>query len=82
MVSSSEPLPPLAMQSLLRLPEAVRSDLVRILAADSRVRADVIRQFHDRGDDSFVEVLIELEADELLRIRVIAALERSLDAGR
>ena len=69
------------MQSLLRLPEAVRSDLVRVLAADSHVRADVIRQFHERGDDSLAEVLIELEADELLRIRVLAALERSLNAG-
>lgn len=31
------------------------------------VRADVIRQFHDRGDEGMVEALAELEADDLLR---------------
>jgi hypothetical protein len=35
------------------------------------VRADVIRQFHERGDVGMVEVLTELEADDLLRLQVI-----------
>jgi hypothetical protein len=30
------------------------------------IRADVIRLFHERGDEGMVEVLAELEADELL----------------
>ena len=52
----------------------VRHDLLRVLSSPSRVRADVIRQFHERGDDSMVEVLTDLEADELLRLQVIDAL--------
>ncbi len=40
------------------------------------VRADVIRQFHERGEDSMVEVLTELEADEFLRGQVVEALRR------
>ena len=35
-----------------------------MLTSESAVRADVIRQFHERGDDSMVAVLTELEADE------------------
>jgi hypothetical protein len=38
----------------------------------------LIRQFHERGDDSRVQVLVELEADELLRLQVIDLL-RQLD---
>jgi hypothetical protein len=36
----------------------------------------VIRQFHERGDDGMVEVMSELESDDLLRLQVIAELER------
>jgi hypothetical protein len=53
------------------LPRGARSDLLRVLTSPLNVRADVIRQFHERGDDGMVEVLTELEADELLRWQVI-----------
>jgi hypothetical protein len=45
-----------------------------VLTSDDRVRADVIRQFHERGDDGMVEVLTELEADDLLRLEVVSRL--------
>jgi hypothetical protein len=41
-----------------------------VLISPSRGRADVIRRFHERGDESMVEVLTELEADDLLRLQV------------
>ena len=53
------------------LPAPARHDLLRVLTSDDRVRADVIRQFHDRGDAGMVALLTELEADELLRLQVI-----------
>ncbi len=55
-----------------------RSDLLRVLQSSARVRADVIRQFYERGANQMVEVLSELEGDELLRLRVVEALIRSL----
>jgi hypothetical protein len=58
------------------LPPGARRDLLRVLTSDSRVRADVIRQFHERGDAGMVEVLAELEADDLLRLQVIAELRQ------
>ena len=56
------------------LPDGARRDLLRVLTSPSNVRADVIRQFHDRGDEGMVEALAELEADRLLRSQVIQAL--------
>lgn len=50
------------------LPDGVRRDLLRALVSPSNVRADVIRQFQERGDEGMVEVLTELEADDLLRL--------------
>lgn len=64
--------------SLEGLPSEVRRDLLRVLASPSNVRADVIRQFHERGDAGMVEVLTELEADELLRWQVIDVLQDAL----
>jgi len=64
-------------RGLRRLPEGARRDLLRVLESDSRVRADVIRQFHERGDEGMVETLAELEANELLRLHVIEALRRT-----
>jgi hypothetical protein len=46
----------------------------------STVRADVIRQFHERGEDGMVEILTELEADELVRLQVIQDLSRGSQA--
>jgi len=63
---------------LRRLPPGARRDLLRVLLSPSNVRADVIRQFHERGDDGMVETLAQLEADELLRLQVIDELLRAL----
>lgn len=65
------------MRALSRLPAGARADLLRVLESPSDVRADVIRQFHERGDAGMVEVLSDLEADELIRLQVIEALQRS-----
>ncbi len=50
--------------------------LRRVLTSSSHVRADVIRQFHERGDDRIVDVLSDMETDELVRLQVIDALQR------
>lgn len=60
------------------LPDGARRDLLRVLTSSSNVRADVIRQFHERDDEEMVEVLTELEAHELVRLQVIDVL-RQLD---
>lgn len=57
--------------SIRRLSPDARRDLLRVLTSPSNVRADVIRQFHERGEQGMVEVLAELEADEVLRWRVV-----------
>jgi hypothetical protein len=57
-----------------QLSDGARRELIRVLISPSNVRADVIRQFHERGAEGMVEVLTELEADELLRWQVIDAL--------
>jgi len=66
------------LRRLRRLSAGARRDLLRVLKSPSNVRADVIRQFHERGDDWMVETLTELEADELLRLQAIQAVGRSL----
>jgi hypothetical protein len=55
-------------------PLGARADLLRVLTSPSNVRADVIRQFHERGAAGMVEVLADLEADELLREQVVLSL--------
>jgi hypothetical protein len=59
------------MPDLGDLPIGARHELLRVLQSPSNVRADVIKQFHERGDEGMVEVLTELEADELARLQVI-----------
>jgi hypothetical protein len=66
-------------RGLRRLPPGARADLLRVLTSPSNVRADVIRQFHDRGDEGMVEVLADLEADDLVRLQVIEELRRVED---
>ena len=62
-------------ERLRRIPPAARADLLRVLESDSRVRADVIRQFHERpGGGGMAEVLIELEQDELIRLHLVQLL--------
>jgi ACT domain-containing protein len=57
------------------LSPAARRDLLRVLTSDSRVRADVIRQLHERDKAALVDVLIELEADDSLRLDAIMYLK-------
>jgi hypothetical protein len=38
-----------------------RRDLLRVLTSPDHVRADVIRQFHERGSGDMVELLVLLE---------------------
>ena len=59
----------------MNLPDGARADLLRFLMSPSNVRADVIRQFHERGEEGMVEVLTELEGDELARFAVIQELQ-------
>jgi hypothetical protein len=66
------------LRVLAELPLGARTDLLRVLTSTSHVRADVIRQFHERGDEGMVEMLSDLEADELIRWQVIEVL-RQLD---
>jgi hypothetical protein len=65
-------------ERLARLTKAVRRDLLRVLTAEPDVRADVVRQFHERGDEDLVELLTELEADDVLRVQVVEVLQGSL----
>ena len=62
---------------LRHLPSEARKQLLRVLTSPSNVRADVIRQFHERRDEGMVDVLTELEADELTRLQVVDALRRT-----
>ena len=57
-----------------------RRDLLRVLTSSSEVRADVIRQFHERGKDVIAEVLIALEENDAARQAVIEEL-RSMARG-
>ena len=70
--------PTLHDQPLERLPGGAKRELLRVLESSDVVRADVIRQFYERGDTGMVEVLSHLEADEVLRFRVIEELRRAL----
>ena len=63
-----------AIERLQRLPTGARQELLMVLESDSRVCADVIRQFHERGDIRMVEVLSDLEVDEFVRGQVILPL--------
>jgi len=71
------------MRALRKLTPGARRDLLRVLTSPSNVRADVIRQFYERPDGAaLAETLIDLEADEMLRVQVIEALEESLSDER
>jgi hypothetical protein len=55
----------------------VRADLLRVLTSPTRVRADVIRQMYARDDTrDLAEVLMDLEAHDLLRTQVVQLLAR------
>jgi hypothetical protein len=63
---------------LAELPSGARRDLLRALSAPPDIRGDVIRQMYERTDTRVLAgVLIDLEADELIRLQVIALLEET-----
>lgn len=68
-------------RSLEKLSPDARSQLLRVLTSPSNVRADVIRQFHDRGATDMVELLVLCEEDDFKRATIVQAL-RSLDPDR
>jgi len=68
-----------AIRHVSRLSVDERRDLLRDLTAPSIIRADAIRQFRERPDgQGMAEVMMDLEADEPLRLQVVDALRRSL----
>jgi len=68
-----------AIRHVSRLSVGERRDLLGDLTAPSIIRADAIRQFRERPDGQrMAEVLMDLEADETLRLQVVDALRRSL----
>jgi hypothetical protein len=65
------------------LPPSARRDLLRVLLADPEVRADLIRQFYEREDArNLAEVLMDLEADDGLRVEVMGLLEELENLSR
>jgi hypothetical protein len=66
------------LSRIAKLSIGIRRDLLRLLKAPPDIRADMIRQMHARTDTSgLAEVLMDLEADELIRLQVIALLEEN-----
>lgn len=63
-----------AIRHVSRLSVGERHALLQDLTAPSIIRADAIRQFRERPDgQGMADVLIDLEADETLRLRSITA---------
>ena len=64
---------------IAKLPIGARRDLLRILRSPSNVRADVIRQMVERPDTrELADVLMDLEAESLLRLDVMEAVRDSV----
>jgi hypothetical protein len=57
-----------------------RRDLLRVLTSPENVRADVIRQFHERGQEDMVDLLVLLEEQEWNRQAMIEEL-RQVDSS-
>jgi hypothetical protein len=65
--------------NLRRLSSGARSEILRVLLAPSAIRASLIRQMHERQDTKdLAEVLIDLEADDTLRLAVADALKNTM----
>ena len=64
------------LKALRRFPVGARRGLLRTLESPSHERAKVIRQLVDCGNQGMANVLIDLEADELLRFRMIEILRQ------
>lgn len=55
---------------LARLPVGARRELLRVLNSPSEVRADLIRQMHQRAEmRNLAEVLMDLEVEPELRLK-------------
>ena len=67
-----------SVDRLKKMTKAVRRDLLRVLTAERADRADLVRQFHERGDEDLVEMLKDLEEDDDLRHQVVDVLKESL----
>ena len=65
-----------ARRFVTELSPGARRDLLRILTSSSEVRADVIRQFDERGKVEMTDVLIALEEWDWARQWMIEELER------
>lgn len=64
---------------LRRLASSVRSQLYRLLSEPASVRADAIGQLYRRpGTRGLAEVLIDVEADAVLRLEILRSLRVSL----
>jgi hypothetical protein len=63
-----------------QLPEPARRELLMVLTANPRVRADLIGQMHGRVETrSLAEALIDLEEDDFARAAVIDGLRSSFE---
>lgn len=67
--------PAAGLGHLHRLPAGARAELLQVLTSSSHVRADVIRQFHERGATDMVELLILCEEDDFKRAAMNEALQ-------
>jgi hypothetical protein len=65
-------------ERLLRLPLEVRKQLLLVLDSRFDVRADAIRQLYERDLD-LAGVLMDLEAEPVLRLEVLALPRRSIE---
>lgn len=65
---------------LEKMTKKIRRDLLQVLTAEPADRADLVRQFHERGDDDLVGMLNDLEKDDVLREQVVDVLKGSLRA--
>jgi hypothetical protein len=68
---------PAARRFVPELGPGARRDLLRVLPSSSEVRADVIRQFHERGSE-MAELLILLEEREWARQAMIEELRSAM----
>jgi hypothetical protein len=65
-----------AIQRLARLAPGVRRELLIVLRSPQHVRADLIAQMYRRPDTrSLADVLMDLEADEVIRFQTIQLLQ-------
>lgn len=67
-------------RQLARLGPGARAELYRLLSAPSETRANVIGQLYsDTPTQELADILIEVEADPVLRLEVLRLLRDSLE---